>query len=421
MDALARHGLLSGLLVFHVATIYVAVLFLGGENDISASVPWSLNLLALALVGLTLLPVRAWLLPRIDALLRGGHEDPYGAMALLNERLDATLDAEAILPLVAQTIARTLHLPWVRIEAHGEPVPRAGVAGQLPATATTVEVPLGFRGTSVGSLRVASRWPDGVMPDEERKLLGDLARQVSITLYSLRLTDDLQASRERLVAAREEERLRLRRDLHDGLGPALSALRLQLRALRAIVRTDPERAEALVDELRTDLRATTAEIRSLVFALRPPLLDEHGLLGAIRHLDVALDGAQLQVTAPEALPRLPAAVEVALYRITAEAVHNVARHAGATTCRVELGFEDAWVRLRIEDDGVGMADRPGEGVGMHSMRERATELGGRFAVRRARLGGTRVEAWLPFDRPAAASLSAKSDHGAAPDPVDGGG
>ena len=197
------------------------------------------------------------------------------------------------------------------------------------------------------------------------------------------------------MTAREEERRRIRRDLHDGLGPTLASLRMQLGALRRVLRDDPTAAEAQVDELRQDVASATTDIRRLVHDLRPPMLDEHGLAGALRDLGRVLEPGMLTLELPASLPPLAAAVEVAAYRIASEAVHNVAKHAQATHCTLRLVLTDAALVLDIIDDGVGMARQNGAGVGLASMRERAAELGGMLSITPNPAGGTRVSATIP--------------------------
>jgi signal transduction histidine kinase len=214
----------------------------------------------------------------------------------------------------------------------------------------------------------------------------------------VRLTADLQHSRERLVTAREEERRRIRRDLHDGLGPALASLTLKLDAARNLLARDPATAEALLLELKTQTQTAIADIRRLVYGLRPPALDELGLVSAIREhaaRNVSADSLRVSVEAPESLPPLPAAVEVAAYRIALEALTNVARHAQAKNCTVALTIKED-LRLEISDDGVGLPPGHRLGVGLTSMRERAEELGGTCIIERRAASGTRVSATLPL-------------------------
>ena len=229
-------------------------------------------------------------------------------------------------------------------------------------------------------------------------MLRDLARQVGITLHAAELTEALQTSRAQFVTAREEERQRIRRDLHDGLEPTLASLRLQLAALRRSVGHDAAAAEALLGGLQGDLRSATAEVRRLVYDLRPPLLDEFGLVGALRRLELG-DGLTRTVEAPEPLPPLPAALKVALYRIAAETLYNVARHARATHCTVRLTVDAARVTLTVADNGRGLPRGYLAGVGHRSVDERAAELGGSVSVSARPAGGTRVVAVFPLGGP----------------------
>jgi signal transduction histidine kinase len=221
---------------------------------------------------------------------------------------------------------------------------------------------------------------------------------VGIAAHAVRLTSDLQRSRERLVTAREEERRRLRRDLHDSLGPTLAALALKATTVSDLIPTNPAAATQLSNELYADIRATVGEIRRLVYALRPPRLDDLGLIEAIREAarqQSQPDGLQITVEAPERLPALPAAIEVATYRIVQEALANVARHAQAHACTIWLTLGEA-LQVEITDDGVGLPPEHHSGVGLLSMRERATELGGTCLIAGNAGGGTRVCARLPI-------------------------
>ena len=176
----------------------------------------------------------------------------------------------------------------------------------------------------------------------------------------------------------------------------MAALRLQLSALRHTVRQNPDDAERLIDELRHDVRAATAEIRRLVYDLRPPMLDEFGLVSALRDFELTSDRLTRSVAAPEPLPLLPAALEVALYRIAAEALHNIVRHAQASHCAICLAVDAATVTLTVTDNGCGLPATYLAGVGHASMHERAAELGGSVSLFSAPTGGTVVAAIFPF-------------------------
>src|SRR5438105_8062177 len=270
----------------------------------------------------------------------------------------------------------------------------------------------GLPARSCRELLLAPRSRGESFSPADRQLLEDLGRQVGIAAHAVRLTADLRRARTRLVTAREEERRRLRRDLHDGLGPALSSVMLKLAAARHHLEADSA-ADAVVAEARTDLRVTLADVRRLVYELRPPALDQLGLVHAIHEQVERCRAVELRVhlETPERLPALPAAVEVAAFRITQEAVTNVVRHAEATTCSVQLAVEEAepphgtavdntWssdhLRIEICDDGRGLPVDGRHGVGLVSMRERAEELGGTLWLGSGPAGGTRVVARLPL-------------------------
>jgi signal transduction histidine kinase len=248
-------------------------------------------------------------------------------------------------------------------------------------------------------LLLGLRAPGEPFSSADRRLLDDIANQAGVAAHAVRLTADLQRSRERLVAAREEERRRLRRDLHDGLGPALATQTLKLEAARDLIASEPARAADLLSSLIADSQAAIVDIRRLVYALRPPALDELGLISAVREQAAQCANEQLRIDidAPDQLPPLPAAVEVAAYRIVQEALTNVVKHARARACAIQIALvgdgPHRTLGLEVRDDGAGLPALPRQGVGLRSMRERAEELGGVFVMASGQ--GTRVSAYLP--------------------------
>jgi signal transduction histidine kinase len=232
-------------------------------------------------------------------------------------------------------------------------------------------------------------------------LLNIIAGQAGIAVYNLRLTQDLQRSREKLVSAQEEERRRLRRDLHDGVGPTLASLSQRLDNASELVRSDPEKSVQLLKELKGQVKGTVAEIRRLVYALRPPVLDEFGLVSALREHVAQYSGPNgLSITfdVTEPMPPLPAAVEVAAYRIAMEAFTNLVHHAQASRCNIRIKLDGSSLLLEVTDDGKGLSTKTHSGIGLTSMRERAAELGGETFIENLPSGGTRVGARLPIGK-----------------------
>jgi two-component system NarL family sensor kinase len=221
---------------------------------------------------------------------------------------------------------------------------------------------------------------------------------LAAALHATIVSAELQTSREQLVAAREEERRRLRRELHDGLGPTLTGIAFTADAAANVV-DDPDRTTELLDALRRYSRAAIADVRRVVDDLRPPALDELGLVGALQQradqLSWRADGATVRVRldVPPEVPPLPAAVEVAAYRIATEALTNIARHSQADCAVVRLRYDDR-LEVSISDDGPTSGPWS-PGVGLQAMHQRAAELGGAFSAGPSPSGGE-VRAWFPL-------------------------
>jgi signal transduction histidine kinase len=337
--------------------------------------------------------------PRESA--RRARRAPHTVITQIGERLEGRMAPAQILPAVVSAIAAALKIPYAAISwSPGEPpVAEYGVPRRRPR----VELPLQFRGETVGCLVVEARSPEEAFTATERTALADLSRQAAAAAHAVRLIEQLQQARERLVTGREEERRRLRRDLHDGVGSALAGMTMQLGAARTLLATGrPEPAADLVGAVEQQLAGCAAEVRRAIRDLRPPALDEHGLVVALRQETTRFDRElHIDIDAPDdAVARLPAAVEVAALRIAVEAVTNAARHARARRCVVTVRRSAAAIELEVTDDGCGIAAGTDSGVGMHSMRERAAELNGEWSVSPGPERGTRVRARLPVQQSA---------------------
>ncbi|MGH3566914.1 MAG: GAF domain-containing sensor histidine kinase [Pseudonocardia sp.] len=401
IDLIINRSLVYGTSTVLVLGLYVAVVaFLGAVLRTQASV--GVSLVATGVVAAAFSPLRIRLQRAVDQLMYGERHEPYEVISRLGQRLEATLAPDQVLPRVVETVAQALKLPYVAVEVRQADAVRT-VASHGQTQAEALRLPLRYQGELVGHLVLAARNGDEGFTPVDRRLLGDLARQAGVAAHAVALTAALQRSRELLVAAREEERRRMRRDLHDGLGPALTAVTLKIDATRNVLEDHPDAADALLGELRAETKAAIQDIRRLVYDLRPPALDELGLVGALCEQAASfvrggagqLDGLRVSVEAPDELPPLPAAVEVAAYRIGAEAVTNVARHANAGHCVLRLSVNGA-LEVEVTDDGVGATASWRPGVGLSSMHERAAELGGTCTVGPDPRGGTRVHARLPL-------------------------
>jgi signal transduction histidine kinase len=413
IDIVINRTLVYTALTACVVTIYVLVV--GGLGTLlQAQGNFGVALLATGLVALLFQPLRARLQLGVNRLMYGERDDPYAVISRLGRRLEATITPDAVLPTVVDTIAQALKLPYAAVLLREDDALRTAASYGSPK-GDTLELPLVYGGEEIGRLVLAPRTPGEQFSAADLRLLEDLARNAEVAAHAVRLTADLQRSRERLISAREEERRRLRRDLHDGLGPTLASLALKLDAARKLVRRSPDDAERLLQQLQDQTQDSVGEVRRLVYGLRPPALDDLGLVAAVRQQaevhgflpsDRAEEASEVEgpvvftLEANSELPPLPAAVEVAAFRIAQEALTNVARHAGAGTCRVRLHLRqvEGVLELEVADDGKGMPPGRTAGVGLASMRERAEELGGTCRVEPAASGGTRVLARLPVPR-----------------------
>ncbi len=404
IDVLINRTVVYGTLTGAVILIYVLVVgYLGAivrpAAEGAARVDILLSLVAAGLVAVVFQPLRLLLQRQVNRVMYGERDDPYAVLTRLGHRLETTLEPNAVLPTIVEAVAQALKLPHVAIALNDESgVSLAATYGL--AKAEPVVLPLNYQSEQVGRLILSPRAPGEAFSPSETALLQDLARQAGVAAHAVRLTMDLRHSRERIVSAREEERRRLRRDLHDGLGPGLAALTLKIDAAQNLLTNDPRAAANLLAELKTQTQAAIADVRRMSRDLRPPALDELGLIAAIEHQAAQYnrpgDGLCVRVIGPaEGVPPLPAATEVAAYRITLEALLNVVRHAHARLCTIRISINGA-VDLEVVDDGVGILPDAPSGVGTMSMHERAAELGGICEITPVPGGGTRVHARLPM-------------------------
>jgi signal transduction histidine kinase len=384
-------GLVVRFVVFVTAAVGYVALFMTLESLLELlgnRVPHASTLAVIGVVAATTFhPLQVALRAVIEELLFGARPDPLGAAA----QVVGHIGDDPVLALRA--IREALVLPYSALRLDGKIVAESGVEATHIRT-----LPLALGGDRVGELSVGLRPGDLSLSAGDHRVLSLVAPLLAQTLRARALADELRESRGQAVAAIEEERRRLRRDLHDGLGPRLSGIALTSDAVRNTLRKDPSGAEELLRTLRQETVTAIEDIRGLVYAMRPPALDELGLVTALRQQALALrapDGTPLRVDVhADRLQALPAAVEVAAYRIVVEALSNVARHSTSTNATVSLTLAEEALEIEVTDDGSSSAPWRA-GVGMASMGERAAELGGTLSAESTSKGG-RVHAVLPI-------------------------
>ena len=381
------------LMTLLVVATFVGVVMLLRDTVLGES---QAALAATGLVAVGIHPLHQRVQRVVNQLIYGERDDPYQVIGRLGELLGQTVDPGAVLPKLTTTITRSLQVPYVAVELETPdgPVLYAEDGRPTPAVESFDMVAHNER---LGRLVVGRRSPGAHFSRRERKLFQDVALHAAVAAEATRMALDLQSSRERLVLAREEERRRLRRELHDGLGPALTGMSMQVHAARNLLENAPPRVAPILTTLVDDLHECRSELRRLVDELRPPVLDR-GLTESLRAECRRFAGPDFAVdlTTDGDLDELPAAVEVAVYRIVAEALTNVVRHAEARKCRVTVRRLDTGLLLEIVDDGIGISGPEGNGVGLSSMRERAAELSGEYAIGPAEPHGTAITVRFPF-------------------------
>jgi len=400
IDFLINRTLVYGVLTAVIIALYT--LLVGGLAALfQTQTNWFIALVATGLVAVLFQPLRERLQSRVNRLLYGHRDDPLEVLTRLGERLEDTLPPEQVLPTLVETIAQTLKLPYAAITMQQGDAAQTAVAYGKPRPQTQA-FPLVYQGATIGHLHAAPREAEETFTPAEIRLLRNIARQAGTAVHALQLTADLQQARQQIVTSREEERRRLRRDLHDGLGPSLAATLLKIGSARALLASQPETTDKLLGEMENDIETTLADVRRIVYDLRPPALDQFGLVGALRAYAETCESDTLTVhlDAPDSLPTLPAAVEVAAYHIGREGLTNVVRHAAAQRCTLRLwvdeGGGDGRLHLTLQDDGRGFATGTPAGVGLAAMRERAAELGGLCTIEGKPGTGVQLTAELPI-------------------------
>ncbi len=382
-------GILS--LTYVVAILLIGMIF--NTINFFASIPVTLGIV------LIFQPLRTRIQATVNHLMFGERDNPYAVLSKVSTEVQDSTTHTA-LPNIGETLAHALNLSYVAIFIDGKPQTSL-VIGNYRESMRLSRFPMVYVNVVLGEIVVGQDWGDRLIRAEEQHLIENIARQTGIVVHAMQLNSALQQSRQQIITAREEERRRLRRDLHDGLGPTLASHSLKVGKARALLTHQPDMAARVLHDLEADLNVSLADLRRLVYDLRPPVLDQLGLIGALHTFIESLEGAdtsrdaiRFEMCFPDKITVLSAAVEVAAYRIVTEAVTNVVRHADASQCRVMLEI-DGWLTLIVSDNGSGLPHEMQLGVGLQAIRERAEELGGSMQMDAVVPHGVCMTARLP--------------------------
>lgn len=404
--AVLRHRLwdlglvLRRTLLYALLTAVLLGAYVGGVLSLDAALPTVPELLPEVLVtgvvAIVALPLREILQAALERVLFGARRDPHQVVRTLGRLLEST--REPLLARVVSELAAALRLPWVAVKLPDGSV--AAMAGTGGPSTDGLRLPLQVGGETVGELVASRRHPAEPLSPADRRLLTDLAGHLGVVVQSASLDSALRRSHERLTHIRAEERARLQRDLHDGLGPLLSATNMRVAAARNLLAepADVDRAATVLDTVTADLAGALEEVQRIIADLRPGQLAERGLVAALRD-EVDRWAGRLAVTleVPDRLPGIDPATETAAYRIVVEALRNAERHSGGRAARVRLALADGILTVDVRDDGAGLPAAPVRvgAVGLRSMAERAEALGGTVQVESPAEGGTVIRGVLP--------------------------
>jgi signal transduction histidine kinase len=325
-----------------------------------------------------------------------------------SERVGETYSTEDVVPRMARLLGQATGAEaarvWLRVGSEFRPeaiwpadadVRPPLVAGpeSLPDFGDEAAFEVRHQGQLLGALTLAMPPDDPMNPTKDR-LVRDLAAQAGLVLRNVKLIEELRASRQRLVAAQDEERRRLERNLHDGAQQQLVALQIKQKLADAMIDRDRDTAHELMAQLQSDAAAALDDLRDLARGIYPPLLADQGLAAALQAQ--ARRAAVPTTVLTDGIGRYPREVESAVYFCTLEALNNAAKYAGAKTITVRLLHDDGGLTFEIADDGRGFDPSVTRyGTGLQGMSDRLDAIGGALEVRSEQGRGTSIKGWIP--------------------------
>jgi signal transduction histidine kinase len=407
IDVIINKALVYGLLAAFISVVYVAIVVVVGTF---VGATQFLSLIATAIVAVAFQPARDRAKRAANRVIYGKRATPYEVLSGFSEHVSETYAGEDILPRMARLMAEgtgaTDATVWLRVGSEMIPAaswptpaePRASVASEgdvLPTfSKADVAVPVRHGNEILGALSVAKPPNDPILPEEER-LLADLAAQAGLLLENFRLIEDLRSSRQRLVAAQDEERRRLERNLHDGAQQQLVALAVKVRMAEGLVGQDAQRQREALHGILDDAQDALANLRDLAHGIYPPLLADRGLSDA---LEAQARKAPVPVVVDhDGVGRYPPEVEAAVYFSVLEALQNVAKYAQASNVIVRVHPEPDGITFSVSDDGRGFQkETTSYGMGLQNIADRLAALDGELDVRTSPGEGTIVSGRIPI-------------------------
>jgi signal transduction histidine kinase len=393
LDVVIRKTVVFGLLAVFITVVYAAVVIglgaLIGGNDTS----WSF--VAAAVLAIVFQPARDRARRLADRIVYGERATPYEVLAAFSARVGDAYGADDVLPRMAQVLANgtgaSSATVWLRVGGDVHPM-ATFPADAAPARDHAVGVV--HQGVQLGELSVTMPPSDPIDPAKE-KLMGDLAAQAGLVLRNVRLIEELRASRQRLVAAQDEERRKIERNLHDGVQQQLVALNVQLGLLGKTADRDPAKVPAMASMLQERATEALDDLRDLARGIYPPLLADQGLAAALQAQ--ARKAAVPTTVESDGLGRYERAIESAVYFCSLEALNNIAKYADASSATIELAQDDGRLRFVVRDDGAGFdTDATAYGTGLQGMADRLDAIGGSIVIESAPGSGTVVVGTVPI-------------------------
>jgi signal transduction histidine kinase len=408
IDVVINRAVVYGTLAVFITVVYVGLVV--GIGTLVGNIGSSLlSAVAAAIVAVAFQPVRQWARRLANRVVYGSRATPYEVLSDFAERIAGTYAAEDVLPQMAQIVAagtgaeRTV--VWLRVgdelraeassgDTSGMPAIRVESGAMPPMPDGEFAAPVTNQGELLGAISVRMPRAEPLSEAGER-LIGDVASQAGLVLSNVRLIEELRASRQRIVAAQDQARRRLERNIHDGAQQQLVALAVKLRLMGAMIGKDPDKERELVDQLVSETQDALENLRDLARGIYPPLLQDKGLVSALE-AQARKSAVPITVRA-EGVSRYPQELEAAVYFCTLEALQNAAKYANPTRVTVRLSEHDGRLTFDITDDGAGFdPSANGHGSGLQGMADRLEALGGRLEVRSGVGRGTTIEGRLPL-------------------------